>query len=513
MVRLPCFRDNALDRFLRLQTEPAQGADVATARVSVARRIALHLPPVALLLLMLVTKANSLNTPLHWDELVYLMPSRALADGSLFGVLPGYHAPGAFLGHPPALYLLYGAQYKLFGDTLWIPHTIALAFALLAVWLTYHLGCHLFDAVTAVLAATLLFFSPLFFAQAPMALGDVPITALGIMTLSCVLRGNYLAYLISASCLVMAKETAVGVIVAIILFVVLDPRTSRLRWKEGLKYAIPLIPIGLFFVAERLATGTFVSNPYFENRALLSFDPTSRSSIIDEGLPKIAEVAQWIFVRQGSKYLILSIFLAILIEGRAMWRREFIPFLLIIAGFWSAFSLVFYLPRYTLVTLPYLCLISAWSMGRIVRGSVPKQILLAALVVAGSVGTYHGYSTSKGSYEESMQYLDVVHVYREACQYIEANFVNKTVLASNPAVAYLQHPYLGYVDHPAYQVVWPSSASVPSNREYDVAVYSVQGDERQTLILKYVKEKNYVLLQRFARGGKAVELYVPREVR
>src|SRR6516165_6711847 len=151
----------------------------------VGKRAAL---PGAVLLLIVACKLSCLDLPFYWDEFAYIKPSHWLAGQPLWRVLPGTHPPGRFFGHPPALYVIYGTQFKLFGDTRWVPHAVAVLFAFCGVWFTYRLGASLDGRMSGALAAAFLFFSPMYFAHSAMALADVPVAGLGVMTVYFLLR-------------------------------------------------------------------------------------------------------------------------------------------------------------------------------------------------------------------------------------------------------------------------------------------------------------------------------------
>ena len=153
---------------------------------------------IALLLLtalVVVAKLPTLHTPYYWDEMSWARAAHWLWEGSLRQALPGSYPPAMFFGHPPGLHVTLAALWKLTGDSdLGVAHGVALVFAVAAVCFTYRLGRLLYDTATGLLAALFLFLSPIFFAQSGMFLGDVPVTALGTMSVYYALRDRYGAY-------------------------------------------------------------------------------------------------------------------------------------------------------------------------------------------------------------------------------------------------------------------------------------------------------------------------------
>jgi hypothetical protein len=524
------------------ESRPADQTPVlsAPARPSV---IGLAIPGL-LMLTILVSKASCLELPLYWDEIAYAGPAHWLSEGPLYRALPGCHPPGTFFGHPPLLYCLLAAQYKLFGDTLWMPHLIALAFATIAVWFTYCLGSYLCNPATGALAAALLFFSPLYYAQSAMVLGDVPVAALGVMAVYYAFRRRFLLYVLAGVCLVLIKETAIAIIAALVPYFLADRLALYLSWKrtrpesdsrqsqvphlcpppgatvalsrpEGtapfhwhalLRYAIPFIPICLFFVAERVTTGKFVTNPYFDpSKPLLNFDPLS-PHVIERSRPHIKAVGRTIFLNQERWLLSALIFLALVIHGKSVWKKEFMPFLLIIAFFWTAFSLIFFMDRYIIPVLPYFCIIAAWAINVLVKGSLPKQFVLGLLIVLAFLPAHQTYTSSSFD-ETTMRYADVVVVHYRACRYVEENYGEKTVLAPYPLTAQLSNPYMGYVDAPIRVVKMPED-------QCDVMLYTPGGfwndhtPASEDWFKTRAQEGGFVVKQIFQRGNKYVTVYV-----
>ena len=465
----------------------------------VAKRAAL---PGAVLLLVVAFKFNGLALPFYWDEHIFIIPSHWLSEQPLVRVLPGMHPPGTFYGHPPALYLVYAAQYKLFGDTLWVPHASALLFAYLGVWFTYRLGSHLANPLTGALAAAFLFFSPLYFAQSTMVLADVPVTGLGVMTVYFGVRRRWIAYVLSGTLLVLVKETAVAIVVAVLVYSLVEQRASSGSWRAGLKYGVPLFAVGAFFAAERVTTGKFVANPFFdEAHPLFAFDLTSLHSILGIGVSRAGYVGTWLVFRQQKCLLTLLILLGFVVYGRAAWKKEFLAFGLLLFFFWSAFSLIFFSPRYLLPTLPCLCIAAAWATHLFARGSFLRQAVAGVVVVLVFISAY---GADEGMYnsETNMQFADEVAVQREACRYVEDRFPEKTVLAAWPLSHELAAPYLGYVRRP----VKVGALGSPC----DLVLYAPGGDDNQKKIKGLVQQENLVRCETFCRGGRYVELFVAK---
>jgi hypothetical protein len=106
-----------------------------------------------------------------------------------------------------------------------------------------------------------------------------------------------------------------------------------------------------------------------------------------------------------------------------------------------------------------------------------------------------------------MQYMDIVFSQQEACQYLEDNFPDKTVLTVWPLEEILQHPYLGYVKTPI--------ATTNVKQESEILLKSSQGDpngKKRKVLRALIQQPNVLLKKRFERNGKYVEVYMRHEV-
>jgi len=177
-------------------------------------------------LIILLFKLPILNMPFHWDDLQgTLSPALYIYEQKL-GALSfrGYD-----IGHPPFFYALLALSWWIFGYSLWVSHAIVIIFTFLGVYFTYLTGKELQAEKTGIVAAILLFFSPLYFAQSGTLNLDLPLSALAIMTFYFALKGNIKLYAISGICLVMTKVLGLVLILSLLLFIALGKKLYPAR--------------------------------------------------------------------------------------------------------------------------------------------------------------------------------------------------------------------------------------------------------------------------------------------
>ncbi len=432
--------------------------------------------------IVFISKIGILNLPYNWDEMgAYMTPAHWLAQGSLIRAFPGFHPPYIFFGHPPALYLAVAFLFEVFGEKIWLAHLLAVSFSFAGIYFSYLLGSRLAGRKTGIFASLILFFSPLYFAQSGMVHADLIVTAFGVMCVYFFFHERYIAYLLCGAGLVMTKESGAAIIFAIMIYSYLSDKNRSHGIIKAMKYSVPLILLCLFFVWQKITTGMFLPNQYFESNRFLII--TGRS-------------ITWAFVRQG-KIALTPLTAAAFILNKSAWRKEFNLFLLIFLFFAGTYSFIYCTARYVLPVFPYYCILSAHAivvLFKNVRQQLTVNIAVIALFVAMSYGSGTG---SHGGFEEDMQYVDVVLNHKEACNYVERAFPEKAVLAEWPLNEALKYPFLGYVTRPLKVVT--------VKEPYDVVVFTRQGhpDNENLRTLK-----NLRLDRVFERKGKHVEIYL-----
>jgi 4-amino-4-deoxy-L-arabinose transferase-like glycosyltransferase len=465
---------------------------------------------IALLLLAIVfiTKAPTLTLPYHWDELeAYVRPAHYLAMEGLWRIVPGMYpdtpeyepAIGkenpaeTFFGHPPGLYFSLALFYTLITESVWISHLFAITFAFLGVYYTYRLGNFLFDRVAGLFAALFLFGTPLYFTQAGLVLGDLPITALGVMSIYYALREKYGVFLFCSIYMVLVKETSIAILMALWLYVFWTKKNQPDIKRKLLFHSIPILILGIFFLWQRLATGSVFPNPYMDYNQVFYF-PWSHARW----------VIRWTLIEQYRWVLCGLVLVHFLVCRRRAWKKEYILFALIGLFYMGAFCFLFFMTRYILPFLPYLCLAGAAAIVALTRNrGVQAAVTVIILIAFGD--KFYGHYTGYSNYGEDLQYTDMIAIHQEACRYIENNYENPNVVTLYPVSLMLQEPYLGYVSKPI--------PVVSCEQDFDVIVY-VKHREAESPRYKHDPLQEIIaanrchLVKNIAKNGKSLQIYV-----
>jgi 4-amino-4-deoxy-L-arabinose transferase-like glycosyltransferase len=149
--------------------------------------------------------------------------------------------------HPPLAVLIYGGALWLFGLHLFVIRLVAFVFSLGMLFLTYRIGCVLYDRMTGVWAAGVLFVTPFFFRIGTTALNDVPLTFCFVLaiflTLRLVVTPSYRIALgmgLSIGAGLLCKYTMLLVYPVILIAVILSG-----QWLRLLPYLVVTMTVSL----------------------------------------------------------------------------------------------------------------------------------------------------------------------------------------------------------------------------------------------------------------------------
>lgn len=449
-----------------------------------------------LLVLALLVKIPTFGTAAFWDETAWLGQAGWLANAGLVKVLPGLRPDAQFFGHPPGLHFAAAALFKVLGRSIEVAHVLIACLGAVGVGATYALVRWGYDTRTALLAALLLLFSPAWFSSAGVFLADLPVAALGALSAVFVLRGRMLAYLVTASCMVLIKETAVALVVALVAFRALTrlPLT-RATMKDALPYAAPLLVFAAFVVVQKVATGRFFYIYDFETDAL--FDVGIRSS-----LRQAAMISHWILVAQFRWVLTGAIVLNLLTSPEARRRRELLLFALVTMASGYAFSVLFYMPRYVLPVLPFFHALGAVSLMALARTPL-RQAAAGAVVMSLTLWSL-ARDPYRGHGEDNLQYLGIVRAHQDAAREVETRYREARIVSAWPTAAELSDPLLGYVTSP-FRVTW--FADDRDLAEADIAVVSRPANDRAAEFERLLQGSGWPAVFTRSHSGTAITIY------
>jgi hypothetical protein len=315
-----------------------------------------------------------------------------------------------------------------------------------------------------------------------MVLGEIPITALGVMAVYYALQTRLMVCVLCGIAAVLLKETAAAIPAAVAVYAVIC-QTDRYgsRWKL-LWFGLPLFVLAGFYLWQKAVTGHWLPNPYFNTHPMASLD-------LNRIVNKAVWVASFTAVRQYRVLWLLLILLSFAITGKHAWRREYALFALIGMFFVGAFSLIYFDMRYVLAALPYLAVMAAGAMTSMIRKR-SAQAVVCLFVLVMSAGVWREHESGYCNYDYDMQYTDMVAIHRQAAQFLEQNHPDARIGASWPVNSLLSKPWQGYVTKPL--------RIVQANDECD---FVLRPDKVQ------LEPDNLILVRRFEENHKWLNLY------
>jgi 4-amino-4-deoxy-L-arabinose transferase-like glycosyltransferase len=450
--------------------------------------------PVFLVLAVIALKLPVLHTPYYWDEaFAYFNPSLWLSSHEFVDAFPGRHPAEMFFGHPPLLYLIMACLFKVFGHAPVVAHVPIIMFAAMGVLYTYKLGDLLFGRDIGIGAAVVLFSSPLYFTQSGMFLGDIPVAACSVATVYYYLRNNSFRYLLLGTSAVLIKEHAALLILILVLYDHFNLSGQVVTLRRKFIHAFPLCILGIFFLLQKLLTGRFLPNPYFYSNSFISMSIAKLAF-------KIAFANYWAFFAQG-RFLLTMVSLLAAWRFRTSLPGYFLLFTMIIGSYVAAYSFIYFIPRYIIVVMPFICLIGSSSLALLFK---ERFRYAAALTVLVSVSILFPDIRNRGNLETTMQYLDVVSIHRQAATFLERTASGELIYAPWPISSVWAEAAFGYVKTPLNMTMDPNSP-------WKYVVLTDQADKAQAKTMDImIRRDGLDNVAHFECSGKVLDVFSRR---
>ncbi|MBC8107984.1 MAG: hypothetical protein H7Z14_15455, partial [Anaerolineae bacterium] len=316
----------------------------------------------------------------------------------------------------------------------------------------------------------------------------------GILATYFVVKDRYVPYVVCASCMVLLKETAIVVVVALLLYRFLVMHSFRhAKFRDVALYSVPLAVIGGFFFLQKVATGQFFFIYDFDVK-LFQLTPGLVGS-------QFVLITQWIFIDQFRFIFTALIAVNLLVTPNARRRELWLfAFLVVLSGY--SFAVLFYLPRYLLPILPMFCILCAVSVLELARS--PKRQLIAAAVALGVVVGSHFADPIAPSGETSLRYLDIVAMNKSAIDRIASDRPAARVLTTWPHIEEMTRPILGYVEEPLRVKSLEADSSLA---QVDVILVSQPANGPEVRLRELAQTDEWQLVLRQKNETAWVELY------
>jgi len=457
---------------------------------------------IAISLVLIFLKWNTLHAPFHWDVMSFTVPT---AENI-------YHH-GVFIskagstGHPPLFLSVLALTWKIFGKSLFVSHFLNIILGALGLTCLFFLANKLYGIKVAITSFIFLLFNQTFFTQVGIVYLSIPLMSTAILTVYAYIQRKYWLYLVSAISMLLVKETSLVILGSILLYEIFESLSKKEKVVAILKrasvLAVPVIPLAAWFLTHYLTTGyVFKTTRVFINKGnffSIFFKNFMKHFIYDSSIENFNRT-NWII------FIFIIVFFMSSIKRKLEYEKLF---LLIIILNVTLFSLTDDLPRYFLITFPFFLLMGARasvSLTEQVKGKGRIFLLLAiiSLYVGLSVMNYHGTRQTDGwRLESNMEYLDMVRLHVKVCEFIQKKHESAWVMTNDPLNIALQKPWYGYVDKPM-KVIDFRTLERPENT---IVVWSAQSNFGPVVNFMHKNIQSLRQIREFFYKGKRVRIF------
>jgi hypothetical protein len=328
-------------------------------------------------------KFDDLFLPYFWDELAgYVSGIFHMVDNGV-SLLPSAVPPELSYGHPLFMHAFMATCIKLFGDDVYILHSITLLFTLLLAYGVYLLSLELISNKQIAVFSFLIFLvQPIVLAQSTQVLLEVLLALLSVYAILFYLRKNYIVAAIFCTLAVMTKETGLVLAIAFITHVLVQIfilKNKQYGMKQILVSLLPIAVFAVFLIIQKQTYGWYL-NPTNVGKTKLNLGSMLQKTW-DYSL-------EFTFVNQGRFVYSIVLFLSIVlwlfkhrlqnIKLRAL--TGIIPVFLF--GFIVFSSIADALERYFLLLIPFAAIGFSWAIdySKSINRRLPFILLLICFI-------------------------------------------------------------------------------------------------------------------------------------
>jgi 4-amino-4-deoxy-L-arabinose transferase-like glycosyltransferase len=400
-----------------------------------------HLSLYLAILLMLMLKIPHLSFNFSGDEAwSYYQAILKLADMGP-SLLPGKLGLVDSRGHPLLFYFISAAWFNLLPGVIFFMRLLPLLISV-AVLAAFHLLLrrHTQPEVTAI-STLLLSVQSLFLAQASLVLPEMMLTLWLLLSFHFYLDRKYLWFALTASLMVMTKETGVMFTGMFgLIYIAENIRQTRRRdfLTNGLIMALPLMVYALFLLLHFRAYGSFFFNEHLE------YMQFSTSQVMG----KLRSASSNLAIRYGRSAISFAALVSLLlmvfrrqkpVEGRFLWTSLVLILALVLFSIFNFFT-----HRYILPVMP---IFIGCCVALIVQAFQKHRWMVAAIAIA-IFGSTLAHSLSKaGKGDNDLGYVQYLKVHQSVVDWCEAQQVYDSTISCGPNMLFaLRDEFTGFLN-------------------------------------------------------------------
>ncbi len=384
-----------------------------------------------------------LSLPYYWDEAWSYIPAveEMVSKGS--SMLPGSISVASYKGHPLFFYFISSVWLQLFHNNIFWSKCLALIISVFTLLYTFLLAKFLTRKdIAALLSVIYLASQDIFLAQSTMVLPEMLLALLSLMGLYYYFKNKFWIFFLSASLLMLTKETGIILVISILfsdaLFFILEKKGNfRYYIVSRLPLYLAFTPVSLFFIYQKFKIGWFF---YPEHIGYIDLSHNFFN--------KLNGYSSFLFLFQGRNIAFVFILLLLLvkvIKNKRLKISKMWATLLIFILFYLAFlSANFYSTRYILSLIPIFSILSIWGIFALLKNKYLLIMISSVFIIFSIAYTSHNF---KGS-DTNIGYRNVVYVQKEMVRYCEDKDLYNCKIATHFLMRdILVHPLSGYLSN------------------------------------------------------------------
>jgi len=393
-------------------------------------------PLIIIFLLMILTKLYFIFFKFHflgWDESVYLGIGKWIYSSGSIGIWESIR--------PLGLPLMIGIFWRLGLDYIKSADIIMLCFSLGAVWLSYALAKEVFNKKIGIIAAAMIFLTPIFFYNSFLIMTGIPSLFFTLLALYLGLRKRWILAGLFCAVAFFFRYPSGLMIIALNIILLYEFFRLKSRKQVNITNLIRLnsgfsIPIIIFFIINKLFIGSFFG--------ALILASKHQSSVIGNIDGVLTSLLYYPYVILTVNLFLLFIIGTFFIRTKSK-RFRFILTPLII--FLTYFTLIPHKqPRFALLFLPYLMILSSCGMFLLFRKLRRFRIIFYVLLLFLPIAVTHSliidyklfvniHNSEPDIVTEYYRYTDIIDI-------------TGPILTSDPVHAgYTDKKFIGYYNN------------------------------------------------------------------
>lgn len=448
---------------------------------------------------VIVIKIPHLSLPYSWDEAWSYLPALIKMVENGPGLIPGAIPIYDSKGHPLLYYFLNSGWVKMFSSdmsNIVVARLFPLLVSITVLSVLFIVVRKHFSPKVASFSVALLSVQSLFLAQATLILPEMLLTLFLILSLHFFISNKFGWYALTASAMVLTKETGLVFAGGFGLFYMFENKIFLPKKNNIFKLLLLTIPLWVFVIHLLLNFKAFNTFFFIEHLDYISFDQKQITRIIKSSTAIL-------FTRYGrnviSAVVIISIFIILFRKEKFLYGK-----LLVLIGFQILLltlftSINFYTYRYMLPVFPLFIILGALLFEQAFRDKKVFQYVLIAIMVA--VPLYYSI-TKKGKTDIDLGYASYLPLHKEMVVYCEhQNWYDKNFSAEFNMVLALRDPFTGY--HNTSQGF--KTSHLPKLEDIDIVILDSTGE--WTELPEYLKGK-FSLIKWFENKNDWGEIYI-----